>query len=317
MMEAGRIDIVMSGPRVDLVSTRAAAIGNVFKNRDEAFVQAVLPRLFAVCGEAQSLASKAALAAAHGRDSARDDGIAVVAEAVREHLMRIAVDWRKALKLSAPQTAELRAIYGLPKLAAAQGAHAFLQQARQLLTMLAAPPSAILRGLEAVPAKGTVATDLLHWVIVRDWQSLGQGVRAAETSALDICRDVPALAAVLATWGDGLLARLYARLVHLALLLEVAQGQDPLLDVQQGEGWGEARVATSRGVLSHRVHVHGGNITSYAITAPTDINFAKSGPAVEALEGLHNLATAETLEPVARLLTEAFDPCVAYSLRVH
>ena len=61
----------------------------------------LLPSLFAVCGAAQGVACRFALEAALG--IAADEGVRterrlrVVGEGLREHLLRIVVDWAAAL----------------------------------------------------------------------------------------------------------------------------------------------------------------------------------------------------------------------------
>jgi len=72
---------------------------------------------------------------------------------------------------------------------------------------------------------------------------------------------------------------------------------------------GPGMVQTSRGRLTHRVGVDdAGQIASWDITAPTDWNFAASGPAARALAGCRHTAHADWI-------VAAFDPCWGHHVR--
>lgn len=74
---------------------------------------------------------------------------------------------------------------------------------------------------------------------------------------------------------------------------------------------GEARVATARGPLLHRLTLDGERIGDYRITAPTDIQFGPDGPVARWLGTLAGRPPDEAGR-LARRLALAFDPCVPW-----
>jgi uptake hydrogenase large subunit len=312
--DAGHIAIDL-GTGVRIVSTRPQGFGRVFKNRTPADVLALVPLLFAVCGEAQLAACTLALARAEGRDPPAEPAAPVVRlEAVREHLMRIAVDWTRALG-EEPDITLLRRIHGLVALARADAPAARAEAAALMQILVASPETLARRGPDFMDGADTIAARLLRSVLSHGWQSLGihgTGLGDDEASCLSLVWNEPALAEARKRYGTGLLLRLFARLVHLAVLLD---SPDAGASSARISGDGAAHVATARGLLSHRAEIDGGRIAAYEITAPTDVNFTADGPAARGLAALA-AARHDGIEKPARLLIEAFDPCVAYSLRV-
>lgn len=89
---------------VELVRPDIAAF---FCGRAADAVASQLPMLYSVCGRAQGLAARLVLAAARGAVTEPAVDPAVLAEARRERLMRLLLDWPRALGL--PERADLLA----------------------------------------------------------------------------------------------------------------------------------------------------------------------------------------------------------------
>jgi len=287
---AGQLTIE-TGARVCITSTRPKALGKVFIGRKPTEALELAPLLFAVCGAAQAEACARALSAAGADVPAGPGGRAVAAEAIREHLMRIAVDWAGSLG-ETTDAALLKAIHHMPRAAPVERS----QQATRLVTLLVAPSDRLGEpGWHA--GASSVAARLIRKVIAEGWSALGgvDGLQAQETSALTL-----AGADTSGPSGNGLLARLMARTAHLRQLLAE-------LDAEENP---EGPVATSRGLLHHRAELRDGVIASYDITAPTDVNFAPGGPAEQSLAACGSIAKMP-----AHLLIDAFDPCIPYELR--
>lgn len=288
--DAGQLRIE-TGDRVCITTTRPQAIGRVFVGRRPSEAQKLAPMLFAVCSAAQSEACARALSAA-GADVPPGPGSrAVAAEAIREHLMRIAVDWARALG-ETTDAAVLRAIHQMPR---ATPPVRNIEARRLVIELVAAPERLAEPGWHH--GTESLAARLIQKVIAEGWSTLGgvDEVQPQETTALTLTGAETAGAA-----GNGLLARLLARGAHLRQLLAE-------LDAEEKP---EGPVATSRGLLHHRARLRDGVIAAYEITAPTDVNFAPGGPAERSLA-----AGGAMAEAPARLLIEAFDPCIPYELR--
>ena len=126
---------------------------------------------------------------------------------------------------------------------------------------------------------------------------------------------------LVAAQGRGLMAHLAARLVELALCLrEMHDFADALCEdagllpvPKAADGHGLGIVEAARGRLVHRVELQEGKVSRYQILAPTEWNFHPEGALVRGLVG-----QPAGLDPVwrVRLLVTAFDPCVAYTIRV-
>lgn len=309
-MDAGHITICL-GQGLSIRSTRPANIGVVFAGRRVADVARLMPLLFAVCSRAQTQASQWALAMAAGETPDSTVPAAVTAEAIREHMMRIAVDWAKALNQT-PDTTILRRIHALPKQASEGTRGDVAHLADELLAELVAGRARLAAGdWSGLLTETSLAGRLLHHVVARGWSDWGRSASSdpAETSAFTLVRDDPAMAALVAQHGDGLLPRLSARLVHLARLIETLADGGAKARLHRHEGWGEATLPTSRGLLTHRVKRADDLVIAYDIIAPTDINFRPHGIAAASLKSF----APSTDEQAMRLMVEAIDPCVSYS----
>lgn len=128
-------------------------------------------------------------------------------------------------------------------------------------------------------------------------------------------------------YGNGLLSRMIARLLELALCIEsmaecirtmqpeTEQAQE-LPAVQLQTGTGVARAEAARGCLIHRVELEQGLVRQYQILAPTEWNFHPAGVLARGLTGLTRPAK-DSLERLAGLIINSIDPCVGYELRIH
>ncbi|HTR57554.1 MAG TPA: nickel-dependent hydrogenase large subunit [Casimicrobiaceae bacterium] len=141
-----------------------------------------------------------------------------------------------------------------------------------------------------------------------------------ETGVLARTQSVPLVRAVLASFGNGVVARIVARLAELAMLLQqLAETQCvhwPAVQVcTDTTGAGVAAVQTARGLLLHRARVEGDRVTGYRIVAPTQWNFHPDGPLASGLRR----CTARDDDDLLRRATFAvcaLDPCVATRIEV-
>ena len=143
-----------------------------------------------------------------------------------------------------------------------------------------------------------------------------------ETGPLARMREHRLVAATLRHCGHGVVARLVARLVELALLLRDAQdpcafgaSPAPVQTFAIAPGEGMAAVQTARGVLLHRARVAEGRIVDYQIVAPTEWNFHPAGALVRGLAGMA-AADRDEIERRAALVAQALDPCVGLRIEV-
>lgn len=157
-----------------------------------------------------------------------------------------------------------------------------------------------------------------NFIAQPDWQDA-----PAETTAYTRRRSHPMLISLEKVFGNGLLARVAARLVELALLTgELRKGViDPgSTDLVESGSWlspgiGISQVEAARGRLVHRVELEAGRVSSYRILAPTEWNFHPKGVLASSLLGLE-ADNASSLRQSADLLINAIDPCVGYQLRI-
>lgn len=323
-MDAGKLTIKLGwdGARcatVALASTRTqAARALAGRAADEAV--ALVPRLFSLCGRAQGLAARLALAAARGEAA----GVAplpreVLLEAVGEHLWRLCLDWPQQLG-ARPLLAEFRG--WRQRLAAAVPADDAALAADLQAFVPALTPAAWPDDTAAVPLR------LLPPLAAADWarvdiddafaaQPLRQGA-PAETGALVRQAGEATVAALLAQERH-LAARLAARLADLRGLAAA------LVEPERLAGWcgaatvaagcGLARVETARGLLLHLMQVKDGRVGRHVIVAPTEWNFHPQGAFVDGIVG-RPAATRDAAETLARRLVLALDPCVSYEVVV-
>ena len=169
---------------------------------------------------------------------------------------------------------------------------------------------------------GSTTTPLLPMIEKPLWQSLlGEETfierpqwegRPHEASPLTRSNSL-LLASVTQQWGNGVMARMVARISEIIEILQtlphpVQTDNDTSLPNQSGIGIVEA----ARGRLIHHVQLEEEEITRYQIVAPTEWNFHPQGVVVQALQQLP--FAVRDLEQQARLIIHAIDPCVGYDL---
>lgn len=145
---------------------------------------------------------------------------------------------------------------------------------------------------------------------------------ALETGVLARQRKHPLLQALMAAEGNSVFARMLARLVELAHLVEPVRmdgtmggvgcwaGSQPL-----GKGAGIAWVETARGLLVHRAASDGARMLDYRTIAPTEWNFHADGALAQGLCGIA-AASEDEARCKAEWLVQSLDPCVAYEITV-
>ncbi len=148
--------------------------------------------------------------------------------------------------------------------------------------------------------------------------------QARETSALTQQADHALVRMLCEQYGNGLLARITARLVALAgipgnmrkLIVSLEQSSVEQAGEMLPDGIGMGQVEAARGRLVHRVVLAETRVQCYQILAPTEWNFHPQGTVVCGLENLQAPDEA-TLRQQAALLINAVDPCVGYKLEIH
>lgn len=147
--------------------------------------------------------------------------------------------------------------------------------------------------------------------------------RCFETTLLNRQLPHPLIADMRGRYGNGLIVRMLARLVEMALIPSqlrqlLTQIKDrPVLPAigAANEGLGLAQVQAARGLLIHRLELRQGRIDDYRIIAPTEWNFHPEGVVAQGLKQL-TAANPIDLQRQAELLINAVDPCVQYALHL-
>lgn len=151
------------------------------------------------------------------------------------------------------------------------------------------------------------------------------GGHVYETGPLTRQSAHPMLQQLMQEYGNGVYARMVARLVELASLpshlaqqlnlLEIesdsAQQKHDVVMSQQGIG----EIEAARGRLFHRAVVRDGIVSSYQILAPTEWNFHPLGVVARGLKRL-SIGRESLMKQQAELLINAVDPCVGFSLEI-
>lgn len=170
------------------------------------------------------------------------------------------------------------------------------------------------------------------WDLIVNRMAAGEGGRFASSPDIDgrpretgpIVRhwDHPLIADMRRAYGCGLLARLAARIMDVALaparLAALAQtiGESaPAVQEPINGGRGHAAVDTARGWLVHMAEIENGSIRRYEILAPTDWNFHPEGALAQGLLSL-SAPNGQTLRDKAELCVASIDPCTAYEIVV-
>ncbi len=332
-----RIELAVKRPRADVLLV----------GRTPAEVQDWVPRLYSLCGRAQTLAARLALAAAQGQtlETEPNEMRLLLAERAQEHLWRLLRDWPTQIGVT-PRNTEFAGWFRRLGTLEDGVANELLEYFET--TMLGRPwtewsamttMEEVVRGVRDVPAYAAqLAGSLLSLAnnsaaknclpptltaadfAVPPWTGnfaqqpewLGA---AAETGAYARWSAQPLIAAA----GNGLLGRFLARLLDLGMTIQhlVQRDAGKLADAfAPAQGEGLAHVDTARGTLLHRVELFGGRVAHYSVVAPTEWNFHPRGACAAALAGLK-----ETDESILRsrigCWVTAFDPCVAWNLELH
>lgn len=230
-----------------------------------------------------------------------------------------------------------RAVYGIPPLRWLEiedlaGLAAWAAKGRTLVARLV---DQLLRqgwselGRCPVEALPELEQGLLHGLLQDEAaveQPLWQG-ECRETGCLGRTGS-PLLVRLQGQFGNGLLVRWVARLTEMAQLAaglwsverisgRCAEGEQSSVLGQQSPvlrfGIGQAMAA--RGLLVHRVQLERDRIVRYQVLAPTEWNFHPAGVVAQALAGLEG--EPALIERQARLLINAIDPCVGYTLTIN
>jgi len=276
--------------RIDGVVLERPAMTRLFVGQNPDAAVRLVPHLYALCGEAQRVTARAALAAAEGHRSPCDavDNRLLWLEVLHENLWRLLLDWPVAC--------------GLP---AARAEFAEWRTARL--------------GVDGNGATRRLIDETLCPLVERCRHVLGDQGIAPTWPQLDP-------AAWLAWWRGTTPNRPMAKAptdiaaAYLARVADVARaaaalesGTDFPVAACGGDGLGVAQSLTARGVLTHLIALQDGKVARYHLEAPTDASF--SGP--EKLAALlvdRRHATADAARQGLEAAILALDPCLPYQV---
>jgi len=286
-LSAGRLEII----EVDL---QRPAVTKLFHGRSPEVVLKLVPSLYTICAQAQTLAACTALAVAADEPLPAVDDASLWIETMHENLWRLLLDWPPALGLP-PAQAEFVAW----RTARLGGNCA--EQTRKLLD------------------------DTLYELAEKSLEKL-----VDRDSQVNDGRAAPGLAPVdwLGVWRDGgepptvRLAPPSLRATYQARVDEVERSAAALLTGARfplasagGGGWGVAQTLTARGVLTHAVHLDAGKVVSYRVRAPTDAFFSDAAT-LSSLLVLRRFGSREEARQMLVQAVLALDPCVPYELEL-
>jgi coenzyme F420-reducing hydrogenase alpha subunit len=326
-------------------------INRLLGGRTPEEVPGIVGTLFPLCGLAQAACAASALETALASEVSETGRAAraalVAAEALREHVTRISVDWptfvgegadgnafaatQKAL--GALRTAlfgdanpfapgvSVREINGGVRLAVER-----MEDAAGRSLFGDAPDRwsaySSLAGMEDWATKGlTPAARLLARLLSPTAKQMTTE-EAEDGTPYGRYHDHATVAALRAAYGE-LPARVGARLIEVMTIVRalgdyaIGRAGPKVMISEAGEtdGTGHARVDVARGALVHDVRLDGGRVAEYRIAAPTTANFENGGAAERALLRIRASDRSE-MEWRARLTVLELDPCVAYELRI-
>lgn len=151
-----------------------------------------------------------------------------------------------------------------------------------------------------------------------DWQG-----RCFETTLLNRQLSQPLIADLSSRYGNGLMVRMLARLLEIALI--PSQLKQLLIQITElpavsamsaaNDGLGLSQIQAARGLLIHRLELRQGRVYDYRLVAPTEWNFHPDGVVVQSLKHLQGESLTD-LRRQAELLINAIDPCVQYALNL-
>lgn len=353
-------DIRQARLEAAITSRRLVHAARILEGRPADQAVATVRTLFAICGTAHHAAAAGAV------DSLREPppdsptkaearSRAMVAESLREHLLRVHLDWPLLMRRN-PDPRALSRIAQLCNAAVRrEAASADLQALRRFVEgeSLGMPLEAFAQmdSMEALmqwaktgehfPAARMLAwTARLHWDPVWDMPLPLGG--ALDEIRLDLegddaaafvecptlqgeCRETgpiarqaphPLIRNLADKHGAAVLARLTAR------LLDVAGDTLELLGERPARPWGTATdgmavVEASRGTLMHLVELDAQErVSRYRILAPTEWNFHPRGAAARLLASIDGRRENAQIRTCAHVAVQAIDPCVAYALHL-
>lgn len=340
---------------LEIHSTRPLHLTQILKDKTPQQVLTLVPMLYSLCGVAQQVAALRALEQAQGivvdAQIEQQRTQLVAAETVRELCLSLRRQLSGAASLL-PAPAMLQRWFqavkssALPLLAVGAGPDnrvafdaaqdelsamlAPLQQAQRslddgvlALTLSAlqqdygafelAPPAAPLTGMPQWVAEQLAAPGADRFVRApeRNGTCFETGAWAQQQGS--------ALVAAGRVLGYGtVVLRLLARMAALNSAAELFQGvAAPVagaVHIGCGDGVGICAVEAARGVLIHRLELAGERVADYRILAPTEWNFHPQGTLAAMLSGVE-LPLAQ-VKPLAEMLVQLVDPCVAFKVEV-
>ncbi|WP_334157880.1 hypothetical protein [Oryzomicrobium sp.] len=324
---AGRITVsaqwrgTADGGRLAAIACRVERpdLARLFAGLPPLAVAARLPRLYALCGEAQGAAARLALGLAGPEDL---DPAPVVREMLREHAWRLFLDW-PARAGAAPDRAGFAA---LVRASATEPACLPAALAARLGCSVGELPALAWRAAEEGASWGTRAASpdsfaghQLAWAasVDRAWGG-GSALVTPATPA------TPVADALAGRWRALLRAAL-----ALAEADEMARADSAFPAEASTLVWeagfacpapGVGQVSTARGVLRHTARLGSRDngeerVAGYRIDAPTEALFAPAGPFAATLAQARCASPAQARE-LAETLALAFDPCVPLVWRI-
>ncbi len=290
----------------------ASRIAGVLVGKPAGHVPDLLGSLFAICPSAQKLAATLAISAES------DAGIAdlqyaemmrtVRFETIREHGVRILLDWSQVLG-EEPARSDIASLISLTK-AMEDGALAtFIEEkilGRDCAGWLAIEDPKSLREWAGM-ADGVAARFILNSL---DAQKVPLAYGHLQPLMVRRYRYHPLVQALA---DDPVTACHIARLIDLATLgVECDLGILKLLPPPSAKA---RSVACSRGDLVHHARLENGAIASYQICSPTDTLFASGGLGEHWLNRIPQSAPERRMVEARRVM-QALDPCVEYAIEM-
>lgn len=313
------------------IDCRRPTVSSLLRGRTAREAMTLVPLLFAVCGKAQGLAARLALAAALGETVAAHRSEEAAQEAAREHLWHLLPGDENRVLL-AQGTRSLQTDDGVPAflttmigMSPAEWLALDVGGLNRWLITTDAPIATAIRiahpRMDEVPAS---VVPLLPALTAEESLALWPRLDAA-FAMQPTWRGAPAETGALARSLDGgdafssfatspLLQRRLARLTELASFAAAvdsptAPGTASAIPVAPSRG--RALVETARGLLMHEVELDGERITDYQIVAPTEWNFHPLGALCPWLHGLPTNDGDALRVSVGRRVA-ALDPCVPW-----
>ncbi len=147
--------------------------------------------------------------------------------------------------------------------------------------------------------------------------------RCFETTLLNRQLSQPLIADLRSRYGNGLMVRILARLLEIALipsqlkrlLMQITDPSALSAMSAANDSLGLSQIQAARGLLIHRLELRQGRVYDYRLVAPTEWNFHPDGVVVQSLKQLQ-AESLNDLRQQAELLINAIDPCVQYALNL-